>query len=286
MKFGVNLLLYNGLIGDEELALFPLIKEIGFDVVEVPVFDPDKMNLRRIQDVAKENGLSLSVSGALAQGTRLYGDDDLLVKKAQYYLHTVIEAAFALGSSLVCGPLYKCVGDMDLSVPLEDQRAQVAKNLIPVVKKAESLGIVLAYEPLNRFETNLINTVEQGIAFCKVQQSTSAQLLLDTFHMHIEEKDSVKALDQAFMADCFGHFHASENDRGTAGSGQVHWDRVTEALKRQGYEKAVVLESFSMKVEEIRTAVSCWRPFYDDPERFMREGLAFVKGMLEDEDGA
>lgn len=283
MKFGVNLLLYNGLIGEEELQLFPLLKEIGFDVVEVPVFDPDQMNLRRIKEVAKENGLSLSVSGALANGTRLYGEDRLLIKKAQHYLHTIIEAAFALGSSLICGPLYKCVGDMDLSISLEEQRSQVAKNLIPVVKKAESLGIVLAYEPLNRFETNLINTVAQGIDFCKDQDSASAQLLLDTFHMHIEEKDSVQALDQAFQADCMGHFHASENDRGTAGSGQVHWDRVAEALKVNGYDKAVVLESFSMKVEEIRTAVSCWRPFYDDPERFMRDGLAFVKGKLQGE---
>ncbi|MBT5828601.1 MAG: hypothetical protein HOH77_00290, partial [Candidatus Latescibacteria bacterium] len=73
MKFGVNLLLYNGLIGEAEIELFPLIKDIGFDGVEVPVFDPDKMNLIRIREAAKENGLSVSVSGALANGTRLYG---------------------------------------------------------------------------------------------------------------------------------------------------------------------------------------------------------------------
>ncbi|MBT4137924.1 MAG: sugar phosphate isomerase/epimerase [Candidatus Latescibacteria bacterium] len=277
MKFGVNLLLYNGLIGEAEIELFPLIKDIGFDGVEVPVFDPDKMNLIRIREAAKENGLSVSVSGALANGTRLYGDDKLLIKKAQHYLYTIIEAAVALGSPLICGPLYKCVGDMDLSIPLEEQRDQVAKNLRPIAKKAESVGVVLAYEPLNRFETNLINTVEQGIDFCKAQQSPSAQLLLDTFHMHIEEKDTAEALQRAFDAHCFGHFHASENDRGTAGSGQVHWDRVMETLKANGYDDRVVLESFSMKVEEIRKAVSCWRPFYDDPERFMRDGLAFVK---------
>lgn len=280
MKFGVNLLLYNGLIGEAELHLFPLIKEIGFDGIEVPVFDPDKMNVRRIRDVAKENGLSLSVSGALANGTRLYGDDRVLIKKAQHYLHTVIEAAFALGSRLICGPLYKCVGDMDMSMPLEEQRVQVAKNLKPVVKKAESLGIVLAYEPLNRFETNLINTVEQGIDFCTAQESPSAQLLLDTFHMHIEEKDSAEALKIACEAKCLGHFHASENDRGTVGSGQVQWHDVAETLKANAYDGLVVLESFSMNVEEIRTAVSCWRPFYDTPEHFMREGLAFVKGKL------
>lgn len=280
MKFGVNLLLYNGLIGEAEIKLFPLIKDIGFDGVEIPVFEPDKMNLRHIKEAAKENGLLLSVSGALAQGTRLYGDDSLLIKKAQHYLYGLIEATVALGGALICGPLYKCVGDMDASIPLEEQRAQVAKNLRPVAKKAESVGVVLAYEPLNRFETNLINTVAQGIDFCKAQESASAQLLLDTFHMHIEEKDTAKALAIAFQENCVGHFHASENDRGTAGSGQVHWDRVGETLKENGYDGMVVLESFSMKVEEIRTAVSCWRPFYDSPEAFMREGLQFVKSLL------
>jgi D-psicose/D-tagatose/L-ribulose 3-epimerase len=280
MKYGVNLLLFNGLIGEEEIKLFPLIKTIGFDVVEIPVFEPDKVNLRHIKEAAKDNGLLLSVSGALAHGTRLYGDDNLLIKKAQHYLCGLIEATVALGSSLICGPLYKCVGDMGLSIPLEEQRIQVAKNLRPVVKKAASVGVVLAYEPLNRFETNLINTVAQGIDFCKAQESASAQLLLDTFHMHIEEKATATAMNDAFQAGCFGHFHASENDRGTAGSGQVHWDGVGEVLKEEGYEGMVVLESFSMKVEEIRTAVSCWRPFYESPEWFMREGLQFVKSHL------
>lgn len=280
MTFGINLLLLNGVIGDEEIALFPLIKEIGFDGVEIPVFDPDKLNLRRIRDTAKENGLALSASGALAAGTRLYGDDKLLIKKAQHYLYAIIEATVALGSPLICGPLFKCVGDMDQSVPLDVQRIQVAENLRPVAKKAESLGVVLAYEPLNRFETNLINTAEQGIAFCQAQRSTSAKLLLDTFHMHIEEKNSAQALSRAAEAHFLGHFHASESDRGTAGSGQVHWDGVADCLKDVGYEGMVVLESFSMKVEEIRTAVSCWRPFYDSPEQFMREGLSFVKSRF------
>lgn len=280
MKFGVNLLLLNGLIGNEEIALFPLIKTLGFDVIEVPVFDPDAMNLRKIRDVAVDNGLAVSVSGALANGTRLYGEDRAFIKKAQSYLYTIIEAAVALGSPLICGPLFKCVGDMDQSLALEEQRLQVAKNLKPVAMKAEAAGVVLAYEPLNRFETNLINTVDQGIAFCEAQESTAAQLLLDTFHMHIEEKNTPDALIRAVDAGRLAHFHASESDRGVAGSGQVHWDEVGASLIKNGYDGMVVLESFSMKVEEIRTAVSCWRPFYDSPESFMRDGLQFVKSKL------
>jgi len=282
MKFGVNLLLLNGLIGDEEIALFPLIKTLGFDVIEVPVFDPDAMNLQKIRNVAVDNGLAVSVSGALANGTRLYGEDRTLIKKAQSYLYTIIEAAVALGSPLICGPLFKCVGDMDQSLPLEEQRIQVGNNLKPVAMRAEAAGVVLAYEPLNRFETNLINTVDQGIAFCEAQESTAAQLLLDTFHMHIEEKNTSDALTRAVDAGRLAHFHASESDRGVAGSGQVHWDEVGASLRENGYDEMVVLESFSMKVEEIRTAVSCWRPFYDSPESFMRDGLQFVKSKLMD----
>lgn len=114
----------------------------------------------------------------------------------------------------------------------------------------------------------------QGIAFCSALKSPRAGLLLDTFHMHIEEKDSAAAIRAAAQAGCLAHFHAAENDRGTAGSGQVRWETVLPALRRTGYDGWVVLESFNQRNQPIKTAVSCWRPFFGSEREFLQLRLA------------
>lgn len=277
MKFGINLLLFNDTIGPSTLRRFAEIRTMGFDGVEIPIFDPGAVDTDRIRTAAEKAGLSLTVSGALPPGTRFYGTKKKDIKAAARYIVDVSKVAAALGSPVVCGPLYKAVGDMDLSVPLSTQRRETVKVMRPLMQKVENLGVTLAFEPLNRFESNFMNTVEQGIDFCQKLKSPSAGLLLDTFHMHIEEKDTAKAIRAAGRAGVIAHFHASENDRGIAGSGQVHWPEVSKALKGSRYRGWVVAESFSQKVEAIKTAVSCWRPFYHSEKEFLRKGLSFMK---------
>jgi D-psicose/D-tagatose/L-ribulose 3-epimerase len=212
--------------------------------------------------------------------TRFYGTRQGPRRAAEKYIRGVVETAAALGSPVVCGPLFKAVGDMDQSVPLRRQRLETVKVMRPLMGYAEEAGVTLAFEPLNRFETNFVNTVGQGIEFCRQLRSTSAGLLLDTFHMHIEEKDTAAAIRAAAKAGVLSHFHASENDRGVAGTGQVRWPEVAKALRGVRYKGWIVTESFSQKVEAIKTAVSCWRPFYESEEVFMREGLRFLRRVV------
>jgi D-psicose/D-tagatose/L-ribulose 3-epimerase len=176
--------------------------------------------------------------------------------------------------------LYKTVGDMDESVALVKQRTLVAKAMRAVCREAYEQRVVLALEPLNRFETNMLNTTAQGIAFCSAAGGKGVGLLLDTFHMHIEEKDTASAIKAAAAKGFLAHFHASENDRGTAGTGQVHWPQVAAALRNARYERWVMVESFSEKVVSIRTAASCWRPFFANEDEFVRDGLRFVRAQL------
>ena len=281
MTFGVNLLLFSGTVDGEVLDRFGLIKEIGFDGVEIPIFEPGSMEVDAIRRRAEENDLALTACGALPQATRFYGEDPAPREAAASYLKDTVRVVAELGAEIICGPLYKPVGDTDESLPLSRQREETAKRMAPLAAEAEEKGVVLAFEPLNRFETNLVNTAEQGVEFCERVGTGAAKLLLDTFHMHIEEKDSAEALRRAGSAGLLAHFHASENDRGVAGSGQVRWGEVARALAGASYDGWVVLESFSQSNEAIRTAVSCWRPFYPSPEEFMREGLAFVQSALQ-----
>ncbi|MFW6286467.1 MAG: sugar phosphate isomerase/epimerase family protein [Candidatus Sumerlaeota bacterium] len=277
MRFGVNLLLFSDQVTDEVKARFGRVAEMGFDGVEIPIFEPGKIDVDGIRSAAEDAGLALTASGALPPNTRFYGEDAEARKAAEGYVRASVRVAAELGAPLICGPLYKAVGDCEMDTPLETQRAETAEAMRPLAGEAAEAGVTLALEPLNRFETNFMNTVEQGLDFCEKAGGNGIGLLLDTFHMHIEEKDSAAAIRAASEKNGIAHFHASENDRGIAGSGQVHWDAVADAVKEADYDGWVVLESFNQSNQAIKTAVSCWRPFYPSEEAFLQEGLAFVK---------
>ncbi len=130
-------------------------------------------------------------------------------------------------------------------------------------------------EPLNRFETDLVNTVEQGLDLCDRIGRANVGLLLDTFHMNIEEKSFTEAMTRA--GDRLFHMQVAENDRGTPGSGHVPWDEVFRALDAVGYNGSVVIESFLPTVAEIARAVSLWRPVAPSMDALARDGHAFIR---------
>lgn len=275
MKFGVNLLLFSDTIDGKVREQFPRLRELGADGVEVPIFDPGSIAVDEIRSAAEREGLDLTASGALPPGTRFYEDGSPRCD-AEQYMRDTIRTAAALGADVLCGPFYKPVGELDDSVPFDTQRRRTGEALAPLVAEADEAGVTVAIETLNRFETDLLNTVADGIALCGAAGG-GAGLLLDTFHMNIEEKDSAAGITATAKAGRLAHVHASENDRGIAGTGQVRWNEVAEALRGSGYDRWVVLESFDQNNQAIRTAVSCWRPFYSSAEDFVRQGLAFVR---------
>jgi D-psicose/D-tagatose/L-ribulose 3-epimerase len=134
----------------------------------------------------------------------------------------------------------------------------------------------MAIEPLNRFETHVINTVADAVRLCREVGSPALKVQVDTFHAHIEEKDSAAAIRAA--GPFVGHFHASENDRGVPGTGQVAWDGVFRALKDIGYDGWVTIESFATGIVDLCAAACIWRPIYESAEALARDGLAFLKG--------
>lgn len=276
MPYGVNLLLFGDVIDRRVVRKFGMLSDLGFDGVEVPIFQPGAIDVDLIRRNAERRGLKLSASGALPPGSNFYGTKARR-KAATAYLRGAVRVAAELGATVLCGPLYKPVGDTDRSVPPADQRRETARALKPLADEALEAGVVLALEPLNRFETDFLNTTADAIKFARSIRSRGAGLLLDTFHMHIEEKDPAGAVRSAARAGVLAHFHASENDRGVAGTGQVRWDEIARALRGARYGGWIVLESFSQSSQAIRRAVSCWRPFYPSARKFLAEGLKFAR---------
>jgi D-psicose/D-tagatose/L-ribulose 3-epimerase len=183
--------------------------------------------------------------------------------------------------------MYSSVGKPRLDSPAaraaEWQRA--ADGLRTLAAYAAERRVRLACEALNRFETDMINIVEQGLALIAAAgdpRDAAGQpvlgLHLDTFHMHLEEKDAAAAVRHA--GTHLLHFHACENDRGVPGTGQVHWRGVADALRAIDYEGAVVIESFTPQVASIARAVCIWRTIAPDQDTIARDGLAFLKELF------
>lgn len=152
-------------------------------------------------------------------------------------------------------------------------------NLQKVCHMAEARGLELALEPLNRFESDLINTAEDVMRLIRDINHPAAKVLLDGFHMNIEEPDVEKAIKLA--GDKLLHVQVSENYRGTPGTGQTRWDAYKRGLKAIGYNGVVSIESFTPEVKELAGAVCIWRPLVPSQDTFARDGLRFLKGWAE-----
>jgi D-psicose/D-tagatose/L-ribulose 3-epimerase len=283
MRFGASTFIWTSPLTDAGAAdLAPRIARLGFDVFEACVEDPAHVSAEGLRRACEPAGLGIAVCGAFGPDRNLSHADPAIREQGLEYLRACIDLAAAVGAPDVIGPMYSAVGETELLAPddRERQRERAAAALREAAAYAGERGVGLALEPLNRFETDLVNTVEQGLELCERIGAGNVGLLLDTFHMNIEEKDLAAAVGAAGAAGRLRHFHACENDRGTPGTGHVGWDAVLPALAATGFDGIVSVESFTPDNQAIARAVSLWRPLDAAPDELAGGGLAFLRERL------
>lgn len=281
MKFGVNTFVWVSPLTTAAVRnLAPKVKAIGFDILEVSCETPTLIDVHEVGRITRDNGLEAIVCGAWGPNRDIAHVDPKRVQASKDYIRWLIDAAAELGSPTVCGPMYSGVGkahlDDEFARRAEWQRSVEGVREMALV--AADKGVRLALEPLNRFETDMINIVDQGLDFIDDVGKSNVGLHLDTFHMHLEERSSGAAIRKA--SDRIFHFHACENDRGVPGTGQVHWQEVASALKEVRYPGPVVIESFTSQVKEIARAVCIWREIAPSQDAIASEGLKFLRSIL------
>ena len=274
---GASTFIWASPFGDDALWLVDHVRELGFDVVEACLEQPDLLTAARLARAASDAGLAVSVCGAFSPDRDASHEDPRVRATALDYLRRCVDVAAEVGSPHVAGPMYAGTGVTALRSDEQraDQRARAADTLRQAAQYAASAGVRLAIEPLNRYETDLVNTVAQGLALCDLVGLPNVGLMLDTYHLNIEERDVAAAVTAAGDR-CF-HVQASENDRGAPGTGHVPWRDVWGALGRIGYTGSIVVESFVPTIKEIARAVSLWRPLAESPDALARDGLAFLR---------
>jgi len=277
MRLGINTFLFTSPFTDKSTNLFPQFKKWGFESVEIPIEDPSHITPSHINAELKKAGLVCgSVCACMGPDRDLRGTPEAQ-ETGKTYLKAIIDQAAELGHATVIGPVYSAVGRADAVEPKEYARQwkTVVKNLKEICKYAEKKGVTIALEPLNRFETDFINTCDQGLKMIADVGSPNLKLHLDTFHMNIEEKNQAKAIKKA--GPLLAHFHACGSDRGTPGGDHIAWPEIVKALKSAKYDGDVVIESFTSDVKVIARAAAIWRQIEPSNQDIAVKGVKFLK---------
>jgi len=276
MKLAMNMLLWSGDVSGPEFdPVFSMLRDAGYEGVEIPIFDREVDKYARLGGRLEALGLErLAVSARTADDDPTAADPSAAVAATR----ANIDSAAALGATILLGPLGAPLGVFSGLPPTQEERTRSIAYLREVAPYAEERGVTIALEYLNRFEMYLTNTAADLAALVREVDHPRIRMMYDTFHAHIEEKDPREAIRAC--ADVLVHVHLSESDRSTPGAGQVAWDDTFAALREIGYDGWLAIEAFGDALPELVAATKIWRRMYESEEQLARDGIAFVRERL------
>lgn len=277
MKIGFNLLLWSTHFVESEFPILDKLKAVGYDGVEVPIFDTsDVAHFEKIGRALKDLGLkSTAVTVIPDEEHNPLSADASHRAGAVAHLKRVLDCAQACGAETLCGPYYQPLGEFTGDGATEEELTRGAEVHREVAGYAENAGVVLAVESLNRFEAYFLNTIEQAAAYVKRVDHPNFGTMFDTFHANIEEKDPIGALESNF--DVIRHIHISENDRGTPGKGHAEIVETIRTAKERGFSEWLTIEAFGRALPDLAAATRVWRDFFPSQEEVYTEGYKLIR---------
>jgi len=284
---GINTWVWSSPLTDELLPeLLRKVAALGFDAVELPLENVGDLTPEVAVPLLEETGLQPLVVGAMAPGRDLVATSPDAVRTTQEYLRGCVDLAAAVGAPAVCGPFYAATGRVWRMSTGEREAAygEWRENLAPVAAYAGEKGVRIGIEPLNRYETSLVNTTDQALTGLGALLGPTVGVALDTYHLGIEERSSADAVRAA--GDHLVHLQVCGNDRGAPGGDQTDWPGILRALEEIGYQGALAIESFTADNAAIATAASIWRPLAPSQDRLASDGLAFLRALTTTPKGA
>jgi D-psicose/D-tagatose/L-ribulose 3-epimerase len=275
VKLGINLYLWADEMHDGLLPVLESLKRIGYDGVEVPIFQLDEAAWTRWGRRLDELGLERTANTVIAPEHDPVSADPSIRQAAYDNMRAVIDCCAAVGAPLLCGPHQVALGVFTGAGPTAEEWKRSVEHLQRVAEYAERAGVVLAEEVVNRFELYHLNILDQAIQFVDDVGHPNCRIHLDTFHAHIEEKDPAAAIRRA--GPRIAHVHISENDRGVPGTGGVAWDATFDALREIGYDGWLTVEAFGNFLPNLAAATRIWRPLFDSEDELARDAYAFLR---------
>ncbi len=278
-RIGIHQHVFTSKLNDHNLDIFNYVKEIGYDSMDINLRNTELSFAKTVRKRAERVGLLLTGGGSLPKGKEIISREREKRAETIAYMKEIVRKAHDLGVTLYHGMIYATAGVFTGKGPTDEEFKWAASGLHEVAEYAKDFGVSLCLEPANRYETYMLNTVDSSLRLLDTIDQPNVGLLLDTYHMNIEEKDLYKSFLSA-KGRIF-HIHVNENDRGIPGTGHIKWDDVFKALKEIEYHGVVAVESFVDGSIDIASLVAIWRKLAPDSETLAKQSYTFIKKMLE-----
>ena len=275
MRTGMNLLLWTTHVTADHFPIMARLKKAGYDGVEVPVFEGTADHYKSVRRELDSQGLGCSTVVIATPQANPISPDAAVRQAANEHLKWAIEMTATLGGDNLCGPYHSPLGVFSGTGPTEDEKSRGADVLRQAAEFAQQHKVMLAIEYLNRFECYFLTTAADALALVKRVNHPHFRMMYDTFHANIEEKAIGPTIES--IKGQFVHVHISENDRGTPGSGHVHWDETFRALRKVGYDSWMVIEAFGRALPDLAAATKVWRDLFPSAEEVYTKGLALIR---------
>jgi D-psicose/D-tagatose/L-ribulose 3-epimerase len=277
MKIGMNMLLWTNHVTERHYPIVDKIKATGYDGIELFLGEGNEKHYSKLGNHFSSIHMGVTAVGALAPEQNIASPDKKKREAGLAQLKWTIDMAAAANVEVICGPFHSTFAYFTRQPPTLQEKKWSMEMLWKAAEYAEKSNIVLAPEAVNRFECYLYNTMADLGAMIREVAHPNLGAMFDTHHANIEEKSQSEAIRT--IAPYLKHVHISENDRGTPGSGQVHWNEVFSTLKEVGYDGWLTIEAFSTIIPEFANAINVWRD-YSPTEDIYTKGLKFIqKGM-------
>lgn len=281
MRIGAHAQIWVAPFTGDALDLLGHVRDLGFDAIDINVGElPPPFPAAALRRRLAEAGLHASL-GAFLNASRDITSPDAEVRRAGIeFLVGVARLCGEVGAKTFIGPMHSEIRRQRADPPAvrEERWKRCVEGLAAVAREAERVGIRVAVEILNRYESDFLTTTADGVRLCREVGHARLGLLLDTFHMNIEER----RIGDAFRAAArhIVHVHTCENDRGAPGSGHIDWIEVRDALRDVGYDGICTIESYSPDLPALVERTSFWRRVAPSQDELAREGLLFLRRLF------
>lgn len=279
-QLGIEIFYWIDNWADDQTAYFKRARDCGFDAVEISLVSGPDINLEAYKDALSQHDLAVYCSMGLPQEKDITSPDTQTRQAGIDYLKRCCETAAKLGSPVLGGLPYVPWLYFPETNDLQPYRDRAAESLCEVAKTASDNGISLCLELINRFETFMFNTVDEGLVFLNQVDNPAVKLQLDTYHMNMEEDNLAEAIKR--VGNHLGHFHCAASNRKLPGQGHIDWAVIRQALDEIDYDGGTIIEVFPNPQAETGRTVNTWRPLvHNYDEELIASGKLIRQSLIE-----
>jgi D-psicose/D-tagatose/L-ribulose 3-epimerase len=283
MRYAVHAYAWTSSWSNADLDLIDHAASLGLDAIEIPLMELDAVDPGAIRDRVERVGIDVLTSVVCPEEADPSSEDERVRDAGRGFLTRCVDATADMGATVFTGVTYSALGRRLDRRPERADMGRTAEVLRAAARHAAARGVRVGIEPVNRYESFLVNTAAQARELMEMVGEPNVGVHLDAYHMNIEEDDFRSPVE--LVAGDLVHFHLSESHRGIPGRGTVDWEAIMGALGDAGYSGYVGLESFAEMSDAMRGATCIWRHLAPSSDVLVREGLAYLKGLQSDRAG-